>query len=167
MATDQYIREATKNDVQMIYKFIKDLAEYEKAESECILCVNDLMESLFPSNNNPAVFAHVACSCIDTEIVIGMAVWHLNYSTWTGKHGIYLEDLYVDPLYRGKGFGKMLLKQLATICKERGYQRFQWWCLKWNKPSIDFYQSIGAKSQDEWTVFRVDGKELDLLASTD
>ena len=162
MAALQYVRAAIKKDVPIILKFIKDLAAYEKAIEHCKITQKDLNDSLFPANSNPAVFAHIA---IDVDEVVGIAIWHLNYSTWTGKHGIYLEDLYVDPKYRGKGHGKNLLKQLAIICQEKGYERLQWWCLKWNEPSIKFYETIGAKPQDEWTVFRVDGEHLNSLSS--
>jgi GNAT superfamily N-acetyltransferase len=97
--------------------------------------------------------------------VTGFAVWHLNYSTWLGKHGIYLEDLYVDPKYRGQGHGKALLRKLAQICVERGYKRLQWWVLDWNQSAIDFYKSIGAEPMDQWTVFRVSGSSLEKLAT--
>ncbi len=96
--------------------------------------------------------------------VSGFAVWHLNYSTWLGKHGVYLEDLYVDPRFRGAGHGKALLRKLAQICIEKGYSRLQWWVLDWNKSAIDFYKSIGAEPMDEWTVFRVSGSSLAKLA---
>jgi GNAT superfamily N-acetyltransferase len=102
---------------------------------------------------------------VQDEQVTGIAIWHLNYSTWLGKHGIYLEDLFIDPKFRGQGHGKALLVRLAQICVERGYPRFSWWVLDWNKPSIDFYESLGAKAMDEWTVFRVSGDALTKLAS--
>ena len=101
------------------------------------------------------------------SVVTGIAIWHLNYSTWLGKHGIYLEDLYVDPKHRGQGHGKALLIRLAKICLDRGYPRLQWWVLDWNKSAIDFYHSIGAHAMDEWTVFRVSGNELRKLANTE
>ncbi len=97
--------------------------------------------------------------------VIGMAIWFLNFSTWQGVHGIYLEDLYIEPAYRGRGYGLALLKHLAKICVERGYGRFQWWVLDWNTPSIEFYKSQGAIAMDEWTVFRVSGEDLNKLGS--
>jgi GNAT superfamily N-acetyltransferase len=96
---------------------------------------------------------------LDGEIV-GMAIWFLNYSTWQGKHGIYLEDLYIRPEFRGRGYGKALLQHLAAICNERGYGRFQWWVLDWNSPAIEFYRSLGAEAMSEWTVYRVTGRPL-------
>lgn len=156
------VREAQLDDIPIIYKYIKDLAEYEKAPEEAILTEEDLKRSFFP--DIPQVY------CLVSEFentVTGIAIWHLNYSTWLGKHGIYLEDLYVDPKYRGQGHGKALLVALAKICIERGYQRLQWWVLDWNKSAIDFYDSIGAHAMDEWTVFRVSGKELGKLANSD
>ena len=93
-------------------------------------------------------------------MVTGIAIWHLNYSTWLGKHGLYLEDLFVDPKYRGAGHGKALLVRLAQICVEQGYPRFQWWVLDWNQPSIDLYKQIGAEPMDEWTTFRLSGDAL-------
>lgn len=156
------VREVKLDDIPIIYKYIKDLAEYEKAPEEAILTEEDLKRSFFP--DKPQVY------CLVSELentVTGIAIWHLNYSTWLGKHGIYLEDLYVDPKYRGQGHGKALLVALAKICIERGYQRLQWWVLDWNKSAIDFYDSIGAHAMDEWTVFRVSGKELGKLANSD
>jgi GNAT superfamily N-acetyltransferase len=111
---------------------------------------------------NPQVFCLI--SEVDNE-TSGFAVWHLNYSTWLGKHGIYLEDLYVDPKFRGLGHGKALLRKLAQICIENGYKRLQWWVLDWNESAIDFYKSIGAEPMDEWTVFRVSGSSLEKLAT--
>jgi GNAT superfamily N-acetyltransferase len=98
-----------------------------------------------------------------TKVVAGFAVWFLNYSTWQGKHGIYLEDLFVREKYRGRGLGKMTLQYLASLCLSRGYGRFQWWVLDWNQPSIEFYRSLGAQPMNEWTVFRVDGPALTSL----
>jgi GNAT superfamily N-acetyltransferase len=109
----------------------------------------------------PAVFCLIS---EEAGEVSGFAVWHLNYSTWLGKHGVYLEDLYVDPKFRGAGHGKALLRKLAQICIEKGYSRLQWWVLDWNKRAIDFYKSIEAQPMDEWTVFRVSGSSLAKLA---
>jgi GNAT superfamily N-acetyltransferase len=150
------IREATVNDVPRILTLIKDLAEYEKSLSEVTATEKDLRNSFFCEQ--PQVFAHVAVT--EDDFVIGIAIWHLNYSTWLGKHGIYLEDLYVDPAFRGQGHGMALLKFLAHLCIIRGYERFQWWVLDWNKPSIDLYSSLGAVGMDEWTVFRLSGSAL-------
>ncbi len=154
------IRDAVQADLPKILQFIKDLAEYEKAPNEVVLSISDLEQSLF--GTNPQVY----CSIAELENeVTGFAVWHLNYSTWLGKHGIYLEDLYVDPKYRGQGHGKALLRKLAQICVERGYKRLQWWVLDWNQSAIDFYKSIGAEPMDQWTVFRVSGSSLEKLAT--
>jgi GNAT superfamily N-acetyltransferase len=154
------IRTANYKDLAIIHKYIKDLAEFEKAPQEAVVTIKDLEQTLFCSN--PQVY------CLLSEVdqnVTGIAIWHLNYSTWLGKHGIYLEDLYIDPKFRGLGHAKALLSQLAKICIEKGYPRLQWWVLDWNKSAIDFYNSIGAQPMDEWTVFRVSGKELGNLAN--
>lgn len=159
------IRDANPNDIDPIFKFIHKLAEYERAAHEAILSKSDLANSLF--GENPQVFC--ALSIIPDgagEVITGFAIWHLNYSTWLAKHGLYVEDLFVDPGYRGLGHGKALLRYLAKICVDRGYPRLQWWVLDWNKPAIDFYESIGAKAMDEWTVFRVSGDSLHKLANT-
>lgn len=154
------IRDATPADIDAIYDYIHALAEYEKAPEEAVLSKSDLNQSLF--GQSPQVYCLLS---VQADQVTGIAIWHLNYSTWMGKHGIYLEDLFVDPKYRGQGHGKALLIRLAQICVERGYSRFSWWVLDWNKPSIDFYESLGAKAMDEWTVFRVSGDALTKLAS--
>lgn len=154
------IREAQPGDVADILRLIKDLAIYEKEPHEVVATEEQLRAALF--NPQPHVFAHVIE--VDKRIV-GMAVWFLNYSTWQGTHGIYLEDLYVEPEYRGRGYGLAMLKHLAKICVERGYGRFQWWVLDWNTPSIEFYKSQGAIAMDEWTVFRVSDEALTRLGS--
>lgn len=154
------IRTAIQSDLPVILQFIHDLAEYEKAPDEVELSLDDLRDSLF--GPNPQVFCLI--SELDNETT-GFAVWHLNYSTWLGKHGIYLEDLYVDPKFRGQGHGKALLQKLAQICIENGYKRLQWWVLDWNESAIDFYKSIGAQPMDQWTVFRVSGSSLRKLAT--
>jgi len=153
------IRPATVADLPDIFRFIHDLAEYEKAPNEVVLSITDLEQSLF--GKAPAVFCLIS---EEAGEVSGFAVWHLNYSTWLGKHGVYLEDLYVDPKFRGAGHGKALLRKLAQICIEKGYSRLQWWVLDWNKSAIDFYKSIEAQPMDEWTVFRVSGSSLAKLA---
>jgi GNAT superfamily N-acetyltransferase len=154
------IREAHAKDVADILRLIKDLAIYEKAPNEVVATEELLNAALF--GPQPHVFAHVVE--VDNR-VIGMAIWFLNFSTWQGVHGIYLEDLYIEPEYRGRGYGLALLKHLAKICVERGYGRFQWWVLDWNTPSIEFYKSQGAIAMDEWTVFRVSGEDLTKLGS--
>lgn len=153
------IRTAELSDIPSILQLIRGLAEYEKALDEVVATEEALKASLFCEN--PQVFCHVATQ---DETVVGIAVWHLNYSTWLGKHGMYLEDLYVLPEMRGQGHGMALLKELARICVDRDYERLQWWVLDWNEPSIEFYKSIGAVPMDEWTVFRVSGEPLKKLA---
>ncbi|WP_328845298.1 GNAT family N-acetyltransferase [Streptomyces sp. NBC_00258] len=145
------IRTATPVDVPVIHSMVRELAEYEKALEEVRATEEQLREALF--GERPAAFAHIAESA-DGEPV-GFALWFLNFSTWRGVHGIYLEDLYVRPQARGGGHGKALLGELARICVERGYERLEWAVLNWNQPSIDFYEALGARAQDEWTVYRL------------
>jgi GNAT superfamily N-acetyltransferase len=154
------VRPATIADLPEIFKFIHALAEYEKAPNEVVLSPDDLQQSFF--GENPQVYCILSQ---EADVVTGIAIWHLNYSTWLGKHGLYLEDLFVDPKYRGAGHGKALLIRLAQICVEKGYPRFQWWVLDWNEPAIDFYKSFGAVAMDEWTVFRLTGDSLKKLAA--
>lgn len=156
------IRQATLADVPVIVEFIQELAEYEKARQKAIVTEDHLREALF--GPQPAAFAHLACDDVSGEPV-GFAVWFLNFSTWLGVHGIYLEDLYVRPSARGAGHGKALLTTLARIAVDRGYFGVQWWVLTWNTPSIDFYRSIGAVEQHEWAVYRLSGDALHTLAS--
>ncbi|MZD06801.1 GNAT family N-acetyltransferase [Streptomyces sp. SID5785] len=146
------IREATPADVPAIHAMVRELAEYEKALHEARATEEQLREALF--GPRPAAFAHIAEDDGSGEPV-GFALWFLNFSTWRGVHGIYLEDLYVRPQARGGGHGKALLTELARICAERGYERLEWSVLDWNTPAIDFYRSLGARPQDEWTVFRL------------
>ena len=157
--TQSGIRIATKDDIPRIHQLIKDLAEYEKAPLEAKATIQQIEETIF--GENPVAYCHVA---EDNGLVVGISIWFLNYSTWVGKPGIYLEDLYIDPAYRGKGYGFAFLKELGKICLERGYERLQWWVLDWNQPSIDFYKSLGAVPMDEWTVYRVSGDALKKLA---
>jgi len=149
------IRPARKEEVGIVLQLIHDLAHYEKAPNEVEATEKELLATIFI--DNPKVFCDVVD--VDGEIV-GMAIWFLNYSTWQGKHGIYLEDLFIKPEYRGHGYGKALLKHLAKICDEKGYGRFQWWVLDWNSPAIEFYRRLGAVAMDEWTVYRVSGNAL-------
>ena len=153
------IRAARIDDVDEILALIYELAVYEKAPEEAKATREQIIETFFCEN--PKVFCELVE--VDGEIA-GCAIWFLNYSTWLGKHGIYLEDLFVRPQYRGMGYGKALLQYLATICDEREYGRFQWWVLDWNEPSIEFYKSLGAVAMDEWTVYRVSGQALKKLA---
>ena len=151
------IREATPDDVPAILGLVRDLATYEKEPDAVKATEEHFTTALFPATGTPTTFAHVAE--VDGEVV-GMAVWYLTFSTWTGVNGIWLEDLFVQPEHRGRGLGRELLATLARTCIERGYQRLEWWVLDWNEPSIGFYKSLSAVPQDEWTVFRMDGDEL-------
>ncbi|GAA3061309.1 GNAT family N-acetyltransferase [Streptomyces glomeratus] len=144
------IRTATPDDIPVVHALIRELAEYEKAPEEARATQEQLSEALF--GERPAAFAHVAEE--DGEVV-GFALWFLNFSTWRGVHGIHLEDLYVRPEARGGGHGKALLTELARICVARGYERLEWSVLNWNHPAIDFYEALGARPQDEWTVYRL------------
>lgn len=155
------IREAKISDVPAIYQLIIDLAVYEKEPNAVIATPDEIKENLFGAN--PVAFCHVAE--VDGKVV-GIAIWFLNYSTWLGKAGLYLEDLFVNPDYRGNGLGLDLMKTLAKLCIERGYERFQWWVLDWNEPSIDFYKAIGAEAMDEWTVYRLSGNALKSFAAS-
>lgn len=153
------IRPARSEDVPTILDLIKELADYERAPDQVEATETSLRESLFGAD--PAVFCHVA---EHEGQIAGFALWFLNFSTWKGRHGIYLEDLYVRPHLRGFGYGTELLRTLARIATDRGYGRFEWWALDWNEPAIRFYKSIGAEAMDAWTVYRVTGHALDELA---
>jgi GNAT superfamily N-acetyltransferase len=154
------IRPAVPADVPRILALIADLAEYERSLDQVVTTEDDLRAALFAAR--PALFAHVAV--VGGEVV-GFALWFLNFSTWLGQHGIYLEDLYVTPEMRGRGAGKALLAELAAICVQRGYGRLEWWVLDWNEPAIGFYRSIGAEPMSEWTVQRLSGDALADLAA--
>ena len=154
------IRSAQPADAPFILRMIRELAEYERALEEVEATETDILATLFA--DRPAVFCEIAE--VDGEPA-AIAIWFLNYSTWQGKHGLYLEDLYVTPKFRGQGLGKALLEHLAAICVERDLGRFQWWVLDWNTPAIEFYYSQGAVAMDEWTVFRVSGDALRNLGS--
>ncbi len=157
------IRSADSADVPEILAMITELAEYERARDEVVATEDQLDRALF--GPEPAVYALIATEEITGEVV-GFALWFLNFSTWLGRHGIYLEDLYVRPSHRGHGYGKALLQALARIAVERGYGRFEWWVLDWNTPALDFYRSIDAEPMDEWTVQRVSGDALHRLADS-
>ena len=154
------IRPATQADLPAIMRLIHDLAVYEKAPDAVETNESEIGAALFAAE--PKVFCSVAD---ENGEVIGIAIWFLNFSTWQGKHGIYLEDLYIKPEYRGNGHGLAMLKYLASLCNERGYGRFQWWVLDWNTPAIEFYKSQGAIAMDEWTVYRVTGEALKKLGN--
>lgn len=151
-------RFAKEKDVSLILQFIKELADYENMSNEVIANEELLKEWIFDKNKAEVIFA------IEDNVEVGFALFFHNFSTFVGRSGLYLEDLYVKPEYRGKGYGKGLLKRLAQIAIERDCGRFEWTCLDWNKPSIDFYISLGAKPMDDWTIYRLDGERLKQMA---
>ncbi|SHG45360.1 GNAT family N-acetyltransferase [Streptoalloteichus hindustanus] len=157
---DPRVRPVRESDVERVVELVYDLAEYERARHECHLTPDQLRAALF--GERPALFGHVAE--VDGEVV-GFALWFLNFSTWRGTHGIYLEDLYVRPDQRGSGLGRALLTELAEECVRRGYSRLEWWVLDWNTPAINFYKSLGAVPMDEWTVYRVTDDALAALGA--
>ena len=149
------IRPAKREEVGEVLQLIQDLATYEKAPDQVEASEDDLLNTIF--TKEPRVF----CDLVEVDgQIAGMAIWFLNYSTWQAKHGIYLEDLYIKPEFRARGYGKALLKHLAQICDKEGYGRLQWWVLDWNSPAIEFYRSFGAEAMDEWTVYRTSGQAL-------
>ena len=151
-------RYATEADVALILDFIKGLAEYEKMSDEVVATEELLCEWIFEKKKAEVIFA------MEDGKEVGFALFFHNFSTFLGRAGIYLEDLFVLPEYRNKGYGKALLKKLAKIATERGCGRLEWCCLDWNQPSIDFYLSLGARPLDEWTIYRVTGETLKNLA---
>lgn len=155
------IRQATVNDSALILRFITELAIYEKAEHEVLTTEPDIRESLFGNGSTTN-----ALICNIDNVPVGFAVYFFNYSTWLGKHGLFLEDLYVSPESRGSGAGKALLRHLAKIAVSKNCGRFEWNVLDWNEPAIQFYQSLGAKPQDEWVGYRLVGQALEDLANS-
>jgi GNAT superfamily N-acetyltransferase len=153
------VRPAEPRDVAAMVAMVAELAEYERARDQVRLHDQQLAETLFGAA--PTVFAHVA---EHQGELVGVAIWFVNYSTWTGCHGIYLEDLFVRPSARGMGCGRALLTALARLAGARGYTRVEWAVLDWNEPAIGFYRHLGAVAQDDWTVFRLTGAELSRMA---
>lgn len=153
------IRPAAINDAPIILQFIRDLAEYEKLSHEVDAREDDIARDLF--GPEPRVFCEIAEW---DGRPAGFALWFYTYSTFRGRHGIWLEDLFVSPEFRGKGIGKALIAHLAKRCTDEDLPRLAWWVLNWNTPSIEFYKSLGAVMQDEWTVCRMDGEALEKLA---
>lgn len=151
-------RQACREDVPLILRFIKALAEYERMSDEVVADERTLEEWIFDKGMAEVIFAQAD----GTEA--GFALFFHSFSTFLGRAGIHLEDLFVLPEYRGRGIGKALLKELARITVERGCGRLEWCCLDWNKPSIDFYLSLGAKPLDDWTIYRLMGDTLNALA---
>ena len=156
--TKPEFRFAERKDTALILQFIKDLAEYEKMADQVVATSAMLEEGIFEKKRAEVLFV------MEDGREVGFALFFHNFSTFLGRAGLYLEDLFVLPEYRGKGYGKATLKKLAQIAVERGCGRFEWWCLDWNKPSIDFYLSLGAEPMSEWTTYRVTGKKLLELA---
>lgn len=156
------IREAMPGDVPAIHDMIVELAIYEKEPDAVLATSTDLDRALFC--DQPALFAHVAED--PQQGVVGFTLWFVNYSTWLGKHGIYLEDLYVKPEHRGSGYGIALLSTLAQICIERDYGRLDWWVLDWNAPARGFYESLGADALTKWIPYRLTGQQLTELAAS-
>lgn len=152
------VRYAVKADVPLILKFIKELASYEKMLNEVVATEELLEEWLFEKEKAEVIFGVVSGR------EIGFALFFHNFSTFLGRSGIYLEDLYVFPECRGLGYGKEMFQKLAQIAVERGCGRLEWWCLDWNKPSIDFYMSLGAEQMSDWTVYRIVGDTLKNMA---
>lgn len=158
MNTEVKFRFAKRSDIPLILKFIRGLAEYEKMSDEVVADEKTLEEWIFDKQKAEVILA------LEGEKAVGFALFFHNFSTFLGRAEIYLEDLFVLPEYRGKGYGKALLKKLAAIAVERGCGRLEWCCLDWNKPSIDFYLSLGAQPLSDWTTYRVTGKTLSELA---
>lgn len=162
------VRPARPSDIPQILAMIRELAEYEREPHAATATAEQLHDALFAGSTTPSGAPAAHCFVVEgDEELAGMALWFLNFSTWLGRHGIYLEDLFVRPQYRGGGLGQALLARLARECIERGYGRLEWWVLDWNTPAIDFYRSQGARPMSEWTTFRVAGTELAALAATD
>ena len=154
------IRDATIEDAPVILNYVTELATYERAQQEVIATVTDIENSLFCEHSTAK-----SVLCYVNDKPVGFAVYFFNYSTWLGKNGLYIEDLYVSPENRGSGAGKALLKHLARIAVENGCGRFEWSVLDWNEPAIKFYKSIGAKPLDEWVGYRMSEQELIYFAN--
>lgn len=154
----ELFRFAVENDAALILQFIRELAEYENMLDEVVATEELLHEWIFEKNKAEVVFV------LENGKEVGFALFFHNFSTFLGRAGIYLEDLYVKPQFRGKGYGKALLKKLAQIAVERGCGRLEWCCLDWNRPSIDFYLSLGAVPMEDWTLYRLSGNTLQKMA---
>ena len=153
-------RFAEERDTPLILDFIKWLADYEQLLDQVLAGEATLTDQLFRKKNAEVLFA------LEDGKEVGFALFFHNFSTFLGRSGLYLEDLFVLPEHRGKGYGKAILQKLAAIALERGCGRMEWWCLDWNKPSIDFYRSLGAEPMSDWTVYRLTGETLNNLAET-
>jgi GNAT superfamily N-acetyltransferase len=155
------IRSASREDIPLILQLIRDLATYERAPNDVVATENGLLEVLF--GNKPAAEVRLA---FEGNTAVGFAVFFHNFSTWIGRPGLYLEDLFVKPDHRGKGYGRALLIDLAKIARERGCGRMEWAVLDWNDPAIQFYRKLGAQPMDEWTVFRLTREGIGTLAES-
>lgn len=154
------VRPARPADVPVLLELVRELAAYEREPDAVEATEHDLRRGLF---EDATCSAHVA---LDPDgQVVGFALWYPTFSTWTGRPGLWLEDLFVRPSARGTGLGRALLQALAVVCVARGYRRFEWWVLDWNAPAIGFYRSLGAVPQQDWTTYRVDGEVLQALAA--
>ncbi|WP_455582244.1 N-acetyltransferase family protein [Dysosmobacter sp.] len=153
-------RFAVKADTPLILRFIRELADYERLLSQVAADEETLACQLFEKKNAEVLFA------LEDGVEVGFALFFHNFSTFLGRLGLYLEDLYIRPEHRGKGYGKATLKKLAAIAQERGCGRLEWWCLDWNRPSIAFYRSLGAEPMSQWTVYRLSGETLRELAES-
>ena len=154
------IRTAAPDDVPVLLDLVRELAAYEREPDAVVATEQLLAEALF--GPQPTASCHVALD--EHGDVAGFALWYVTFSTWTGRPGLWLEDLFVRPAARRLGLGRQLLQALAQVCVERGYPRFEWWVLDWNEPAHAFYRSIGARAEDEWTTWRLDGSALAALA---
>ena len=162
---DPIIRPARPDDVRAVLELIRELADYERALEKVEATESGLTEILF--GEQPHAFAHVAVALGDDgdQQIVGLALWFLTFSTWVGRHGIWLEDLYVRPAWRGKGLGLGLLRELAAVCVDREYGRLEWAVLDWNEPSRRFYRSVGARELGDWIINRVEADGLTRLVS--
>lgn len=156
------IREATDQDIPAILGLVRELAEYEKEPEAAVGTPDSYRDVLFPENGSPTAWAHVAE--VDGQVV-GIAVWFLTFSTWTGRNGLWLEDLYVSPAHRGSGIGRQLMATLARVCTDRGYPRMEWTVLDWNTPALEVYRHVGAEPMEDWTTQRLTGEALTALGS--
>ena len=158
MDTELSFRNAERRDSPLILQFVRELADYENMLGEVVADESTLETWIFDRQRAEVIFA------LENGREIGFALFFHNFSTFLGRAGLYLEDLYVRPQYRRRGYGRAMLKKLAEIAVERGCGRLEWWCLDWNRPSIDFYLSLGAEPMSDWTVYRISGDTLTRLA---
>lgn len=156
------IRAAAPADVPVVLELVRELAEYEREPDAVVATEADLHAALFGPDPS------AGCQVAELDgAVVGFALWYRSFSTWQGRPGLWLEDLFVRPEARGGGLGRELLRSLAQVCVDRGWTRFEWWVLDWNTPAQGFYRSLGARPEDDWTVWRVDGDALAQLAAGD